>query len=193
MGLAVTIVVVMKALVCLSLLVSGVSFAAELKDVKSVYLYPMAGGLDQHLANRLTKDHIFRIVADPKLADAILTDQLGRQFEYRLDHIKRDPLPATPPAPPAAPAAGQAASQPAAQPVPVPPAAGANSAEAEPHSSSFSRGKGTLFLVDAKSRQVVWSDYHPPRNSSSKELDKTAKGVATRLTKSLAPPAPERK
>jgi len=180
----------MKALVCLSLLVPAVSFAAELKDVKSVYLYPMVGGLDQHLANRLTKDHIFRIVADPKLADAIFTDQLGRQFEYRLDHIKRDPVPATPPAAPPAPAAAQTGTQ--TTPLPSMASSG-NSSEAEPHSSSFSRGKGTLFLVDAKSRQVVWSDYRPPKNSSSKELDRTAKRVAMMLTKSLAPPAPERK
>ncbi len=172
----------MKALVCLSLLLPAVSFAAELKDVKSVYLYPMVGGFDQHLANRLTKDHIFRIVADPKLADAIFTDELGRQFEYRLDHIKRDPVPATPAAP--------------AQTAPVPvlmPSTAASLSESEPHTSSFSRGKGTLFLVDTKSRQVVWSAYRPPKNRSSKELDKTAKHVAMMLTKSLAPPAPERK
>lgn len=167
----------MKALVYLSLLIPAVSFAAELKDVKSVYLYPMVGGLDQHLANRLTKDHIFRIVADPKLADAVFTDQLGRQFEYRLDHIRKDPV-GTPGAPAPSPAvAATGALSPMASP------------EAEPHSTSFSRGKGTLFLVDAKSRQVVWSDYSPWKNTSSRELDKTAKHIAARLTKTLAPPA----
>ena len=44
----------MKALF-LTLLLPSVLAGAELKDVKSVYLYPMVGGLDQHLANRLTK------------------------------------------------------------------------------------------------------------------------------------------
>lgn len=166
----------MKALMCLSLLLPPVCFAAELKDVKSVYLYPMAGGLDQHLANRLTQDHIFRIVTDPKLADAILTDQLGRQFEYRLDHIKKDAVP--PPTPPPAAAPLAAASG----------ATGTSaSAEVEPHSSSFSRSKGTLFLVDAKSRQVVWSDYLRSKDTSSRELDRTAKHIAARLTKTLTP------
>ncbi len=170
----------MKALVYLSLLLPVVSFSAELKDVKSVYLYPMVGGLDQHLANRITKDHIFRIVADPKLADAIFTDQLGRQFEYRLDHIKRDP-------PPPAAATVPAQAVPAAALLNAMPSTTA-SPENEPHSSSFSRGKGTLFLVDTKSRQVVWSEYRPLKNTSSRELDKTAKHVAVKLTKTLAPP-----
>jgi len=179
----------MKALVYLSLLLPVVSFSAELKDVKSVYLFPMVGGLDQHLANRITKDHIFRIVADPKLADAIFTDQLGRQFEYRLDHIKRDP---PPPAPAAAPAqAVSAAALPSTMPATMPSTTA--SPEAEPHSSSFSRGKGTLFLVDTKSRQVVWSDYRPLKNTSSRELDRTAKHIAVKLTKTLAPPSPAAK
>ena len=145
--------------------------AAELKDVKSVYLYPMSSGLDQHLANRLTKDHVFRVVADPKLADAVFTDQLGKQFEYRVDHIKRD-------TPAAAASAVQAA---AGQNL------GTVAAESEPHSSSFSAGKGTIFLVDTKSRQVVWSDYNRPKNNSSHELEKTAKRLAMDITKTLTP------
>jgi len=164
------------------LLLPNVLCAADLKDVKTVYLYPMPGGLDQHLANQLTNDHVFRVVADPRLADAIFTDQLGKQFEYRLDHIKREPVPATPPAPPAGP--------PPATPPSVAPLAGnvVSSADAEPHSTTFSRGKGTLFLVDAKSRQVVWSDYRRPKNTSSRELNKTAKRITETITKTLAPP-----
>ena len=159
-------------LACFGLSISALLSAAELKDVKSVYLYPMVGGLDQHLANMLTKDHLFRVVSDPKLADGLFTDQLGQQFEYRMEHIKKDPV--TPPAAAASTQTGPVAMAPV---------------EAEPHSSSFSRGKGTIFLVDAKTRQVVWSDFRKPRNSSSRELERTAKRLAMNITKTLAPPA----
>ena len=163
------------------LLVAGglfplVCFCAELKDVKSVYLYPMMGGLDQHLAHRLTLSHTFRVVSDPKLADAVFTDQLGAQLEYRISHIKRDPPPAPATPPPAATA-----------PATPPANSFGMSAETEPRTSSFSRGRGTVFLVDAKSRQVVWSDYHRPAGSSPQELERTAKAMTGNLSKTLNP------
>ena len=39
-----------------------------------------ARGLDQYLANRLTDDHIFQVVTDPKQADAVFTDRIGEAF-----------------------------------------------------------------------------------------------------------------
>ena len=50
-----------------------------------------------------------------------------------------------------------------------------------PHASSFSRGKGTLFLVDAKSKQVVWSIFEKPKDNSPATLNKTAKKVIEKL------------
>jgi len=175
----------MKVLPFGLLLPTLICAAAELKDVKAVYLYPMLGGLDQHLADCLTQDRVFRVVTDPKLADAVFTDQLGKQFEYRLDHIKRDPAPI-----PAAPLASAAPPQsPSGQIT----ASMAGSLETEPHGSSFARGKGTVFLVDAKSRQVVWSSYRQPKNASSRELQRTAKRLTTNIADALAPPPPETK
>jgi hypothetical protein len=55
-----------------------------------------------------------------------------------------------------------------------------------PRASSFGGGKGTLFLVDAHSRNVLWSVYEKPKNSSPDELDRTAKRVVTRLKQDLA-------
>ncbi len=129
--------------------------AAQLKDVKSVYLYPMSGGFDQLLASRLTAKHIFVVVSDPKLADGVFTDQLGAKFEYRVNHIA-PPAPGTPVTP-------------------------------EPLASSFARGRGTLFLVDPKSKQVLWSAYDPPKNGSPRELDRVAKKVVVHLTQNLKP------
>ena len=139
------------------------SSAAQLKDVKSVYLFPMTGGLDQLIASRIARDHVFQVVSDPKLADAVITDQLGAAFEYKLDHI------VAPPPPPV-------------------PAGGNNTQNAEPHASSFSRARGTVFLVDAKSKQVLWSLYERPKNSSPQALDRTAKKVVGNLAVTLNPP-----
>ena len=53
----------------------------------TVYLLKMSSGLDQYLANRLTADHVFQVVTDPKLADAVFTDQIGEGFQMKLDEI----------------------------------------------------------------------------------------------------------
>jgi len=149
----------MKFLV-LSVLAGVFCFAAQLKDVKSVYLYPMPSGFEQMLANRIVADHVYNVVSDPKLADAVFTDSLGDAFLYKLDHINTPPPPQTS-------SAGATSSM--------------TSRVEEPHQSSFSRGKGTLFLVDAKSKQVVWSIYDKPKDYSPATLNKTAKKVIEKL------------
>src|ERR1700723_1478629 len=69
--------------------------AASLAEVKSVYLFPMSNGLDQYLADRLTRDHVLQAVTDPKVADAVITDKLGQGFETELLRVRPDlkPLP----------------------------------------------------------------------------------------------------
>ena len=49
------------------------------------------------------------------------------------------------------------------------------------------RGRGTLFLVDVKSRQVLWSAFEKPKNSSPRELDHTAERVVKLLKEDLSP------
>jgi hypothetical protein len=56
--------------------------------------------------------------------------------------------------------------------------------------STFARGKGTLFLVDARSRAVLWSVYERPVKSTPDQLDHTAKLVVERLKHDLAPKQP---
>ena len=141
-----------------SLLIATLCPAAQLKDVKSVYFYPMPGGFEQHLASRIVNDHVYQVVTDPKLADAVFTDQLSDAFLYKLDHINTPPPPAS--------ASGSISAM--------------SNAEA-PHASSFSRGKGTLFLVDAKSKQVVWSIYEKPKDTLPATLNKTAKKIVEKL------------
>ena len=53
--------------------------------------------------------------------------------------------------------------------------------------STFGRAKGTVFLVDVQSRQVIWSVYDTPKDSSSRQLDRTASDIVNRLKRDLSP------
>src|SRR5215471_21674464 len=75
--------------------------AADLAGAHSVYILQMPRGMDQYLANRLTNDHIFQVVTDPKRADAMLTDQIGAMFEEQLQTLLPSPEPVKKEAPPA--------------------------------------------------------------------------------------------
>jgi hypothetical protein len=174
---------------------------ADLSAVHSVYLMPMGSGLDQFLAERLTSEHVFQVVTDPKLADAVLTDRIGKAFEENLADLT-----APPPAPKSAEktAAEKQASDKAASPAPADatshqPASsssivGAFAGDTENKlsdpaaNSSFGRGKGTIFLVNIKSKQVIWSVYEQPKGSGSVQLDHSALDIVSRLKRDLKKP-----
>ena len=71
-------------IVVLSAVFAISSAHAEIPGVKTVYLLPMAGGLDQYLALQLTSAGVLQVVNDPKKADAILTDAIGARLEETL-------------------------------------------------------------------------------------------------------------
>ncbi len=179
---------------------------AELAQVRKVYLLSMTSGMDQYLANRLTGLGVFQVVTDPKKADAIFTDHLDEAFESRQAEWFPEPI-----APVSEETASPAPSQPAletatrpvtAAPKPAPAAASpqtvASAAPDEPRVTagglkgdttvprlSFRRAKGTVFLVDPRSRQVLWSIYARPKNTSAVELDRTAGHIAARIRQDL--------
>jgi outer membrane biosynthesis protein TonB len=231
----------MKRCLCLLPLAGALACAADLASVHSVYLLPMARGMDQYLANQLTNAHIFQVVTDPKLADAILTDHVTEAFQAQLEEFSPTPKPpvaekkpdAEPsakagdkPAAPEKPATAEppakaddkatapekpAAAEPAAKaddepkparakakatpddeptaPAPVPALMGKteNTLTSPAANSGFSRARGTVFLVDAKSRQVIWSIYAPPRDFAGKEMNRTASDIVSRLKRDLKP------
>jgi hypothetical protein len=153
----------------------------SLNDIKSVYLFPMSNGLDQYLAERLTRDHVLQVVTDPKAADAIITDKIGVLFENELLKARPELKPPPPPKPPKKDAdkdededQDQDKDKAEENLVPV---------------SSFQRARGTVFLVHVKTQQVVWSAYQKPRRHTSKELQRTATRIIKLLEKDLAPPA----
>src|SRR5689334_9580863 len=114
----------------------------DLSSVHSVYIMPMSGGYHQHLANRLIKLGLFQVVADPHHADAILTDRLGESLEARLDVYDN---------------ASHRREQ--AERKDDDPQKGEKSVTLaeRPITTSLSGGKGTLFLIDRKSRRLLWS------------------------------------
>src|SRR5580658_4136098 len=106
---------------------------AQYAGPKTVYILPMAAGLDQYLAQWLTKDHVMQVVADPKIAEVVMTDRLGEAFEQKMKAIRPDP--------------------------------DKKSDDSARNTFRSTRPRGTIFLVDAKSRRVLWSDYQKPPTS----------------------------
>lgn len=158
---------------------AAVLHAGELAAVHSVYLLPMGNSLDQYLAIRLTSEHVFQVVTDAKLADAVFTDRIGAAFEEKLADLLA-------PAAAAQPAPTQPASTEASSPSARPPIIETvNKLSSPAANSSFGRGKGTIFLVDRKSKEVIWSVYEPPKGSAGPQLDKGALDIVSHLKRDL--------
>ncbi len=160
----------------------------QLHQVKRVYILSMGSGMDQFLANQLTKEGIFQVVTDPKQADAIVTDTVGEALQKKLDDLYAPPP--KPKAPEATkPAADATPSLDVGNSTPVTPTRkdllDGLDFSGGPHSTTFGRGKGNFFVVDRSSRVVLWSVYERPKNSTPGELTKTAGKVVRHLKDDL--------
>jgi hypothetical protein len=165
----------MRRLVLLMPLLGAFAAGQDLSSVHSVYLLPMSKGLDQYLANRLTNGRVFQVVTDPKLADAVLTDRVGKAFEDQLADLMPTPEPAN-------------ASKEHSDDQSSGTLADLVSKSGGPTlNSSFGRSKGMVFLVNPKSHQVLWSVYELPKDSTSGHLDRTASDIVSRLKRDLKP------
>jgi hypothetical protein len=155
------------------------AFAAvnpQLKQVNAVYILAMSGSMDQFLANQITTSGVFQVVTDPKKADAIITDRLGESFETKLSELYPPPAPPAPPA-----ATSDDAKKPGDEKKGLMDFGGGAQ-----RVNSGGRGKGNLFIVDRKSRIVLWSIFDPPKDSTPGELSKTAERVVKRLKNDLS-------
>jgi hypothetical protein len=153
--------------------------AADLASVHTVYVLPMSHGLDQHLANRLTNEHTFQVVTDAKMADAVLTDHIGEGLQSRLEELIPPPAPPKP--------EPKAEKDKDATPSGANPLEPSNKLEAIANTSSVAHAHGTVFLVDTKSREVLWSTYDLPKDASSREMDRIASDIVSRIKKDLSP------
>lgn len=174
------IIMIMKRLLFLLCCSGALLGGAELSGVHAVYFLPMSRGLDQYLANRLTNDHVFQVVTNPKLADAVFTDRIGEAFETQMeDHF---PPPAADKAKPEAKKEGKKEEEVRAPGLPTDTV---NRQSNPSFNSAFGRGKGMVFLVDVKSRQIIWSAYEPPKGLALSDLDRAASGIVARLKKEM--------
>jgi len=154
---------------CLSAL--GANVHPELMEVKKVYLLPMTSGLDQYLANRLTREGRFEVVTDPASADAVFTDRLGPAFEDKWKELY--PPPPEPVKKEKAESKDEDASREGFSAPPI------------NRISSFSRGKGNVFLVSRKTRAVLWSHFQPTTTSRASDMNGTADDITDRLHKDV--------
>jgi hypothetical protein len=139
------------------------------RDVKSVYILRMGNGLDQFLASELLKGGVYTITTDPQKADALFTDSLGESFEKKYEALY-------PPPPPPKKKEDENEEK-------------KDTLTQEPMirvgNSTMGRGKGTVFLVDRKSRNLLWSMNRQPKNTGSKELVTQARKIVEQLKKDL--------
>jgi len=183
----------MKLFSVLALLGCGVGAATnpQLGKVQSVYILPMANGMDQFLANRLTSLGVFQVVADPQKADTLLTDGVGEAFESKMKELY--------PPPPVVKKAEETdkdkdkdadkdkdkdSKDTKTESV----KSTSKPFESAPMQSSWGRGRGNFFLVDRQTKGVIWSTYERPKNTTPDELSKTATRVVQSLKKDLEPP-----
>lgn len=140
------------------LLAAGLPGASpELKRVQSIYVTGMGSGLDQYLVNRLVKAGQFTIVGDPQKADAIFTDSVGENTQAKLDALLN--------------------------PEKEEKAEDKDNSPAKTRLTAFSKGRGTVFLIDRQSRNVLWSTFARPSRTTPEEMVKVADTIASRLEK----------
>ena len=159
-ALVVTVLSVMAAF--------GIDPAA--REVKTVYLLRMGNGLDQYLASELSKQGIYTVTTDAQKADALLTDSLGEPFEKKYLELY----------PPAEPEKKKDDEQKDEK------KDGMIGVGARAGTSTIGRGKGTIFLVERKSRNLLWSMTRQPKHSGTKEMVNHARKIVAELKKELS-------
>lgn len=130
--------------------------SAQLAEAAKVYILPMAGGLDQYLAQRISQERVLTVVTDPKNADVIITDRIGEDFQQTLRMLYEEPTED-------AGKAGDDFTRPTMRPL--------------------SASRGTVFLVERSSGDVLWSTLEPPKSSEVKDLARAAEVIVERLEK----------
>lgn len=149
--------------------------ADDLRDIRSIYTWPMTKSFDQYLAQQITSEGVFDVVVDPKLAGAILTDRIDAPFLSAMDELF--PLP-------------KDKSQTVSNSGNEESAATGKSIESggtmkRPANRVLGRPRGTLFLVDVSSRKVLWSTYLKEYEATPNKLNQMASGVVKRVKEAL--------
>lgn len=146
----------------LTLVVGSCAWAeSSLATAKSVYLTPMSGGLDQYIALHLTKDSVMQVVTDATKADVVFADRVGEDFKQLMADLE-----------------GKNQQNQPTKVGEVPPFS-------RPSMRPLSKARGTIFLVDRHTGDVVWSTLEQPKSTSVNDLNTAAKHIAGGLRKAL--------
>jgi len=167
---------------------------AELSSVQIVYVLPMGSGMDQFVAHQVARYGLYQVTTDPRQADAFLSDFVGTTFETRVDDLLKA----------ARDKAERDAEELAKKEAAKAPKAKESDKDEDKNKKedkedarpgefqmsgdaarvhSFSRGRGNIFLVDAKSRRVLWTGFDVPKNTRPGELQKSAERLMSKLRK----------
>ena len=126
----------------------------------------MEGALDQYIAQEASAVGAVSVTVDPKMAKAILTDRIDANFLAGMDELF--PLPVVE-------KEEEKKEDDASDSVET------GLQKPRPANRALSRPHGTLFLVDAKTRRVLWSTFLGDYERSPKKLNGEAKSVVQRM------------
>jgi hypothetical protein len=172
-------------LAAVSSYILGAAVHPALPEVRTVYLLPMGNGLDQYMANRLTRTGRFEVVTDPAKADAVFTDRLGTAFEEKWKELYPPPPPPKSEETVDADEVKESDKERVDKDKKTPDLIDAIASQPFNRVSSFSRSKGNIFLVSRKSGVVIWSHYSTPKDTRSNSLDQNASRIVDRLQDDL--------
>jgi hypothetical protein len=170
----------LTAAVAVLAILPACAFSAGLGDIKTVYLLPMSNGLDQYLASQLTIGSVLQVVTDPQQADAVFCDRLGESLEQKLADLY-----------------GQKIKSDKAEPDKASEKTDEKAGDkpddkADGQSKNFARtglqgrsSRGTVFLIDRRTRAVLWSNYEQPKYATPESMRHTASQIASKLARAL--------
>ncbi len=145
----------------------------RLGRVQKVYLWPMSDSLDQFLAEQVATEGVFDVVVDPKRAQAILTDRISSKFLEGMEELFPTPE-----------EIAEATKEEEGADDSASALAGAYRPERSPIYSA-SRAEGAVFLVDVRTREVLWSTFLKDYDTTPKAMHRQARMVVMRLKKQL--------
>ena len=149
----------------------AVGQAQTLSNSGPVYFWPMTSAFDQYLAQEASGGGVLNVTVDPKNASAVMTDRIDGKFLEGLDEVF--PLPEDP--------TTEAEDEEEAS---------SDSIEGDfrlqrPANLPVGRPRGTLFLVDVKTRNVLWSTFLKEFDATPDRLQRKARSVIAKLQQQL--------
>jgi hypothetical protein len=94
-----------------------------------------------------------QVVTDARAADAVFTDHIGAGFEKTMGELFGVKEPAN------------------------------GDSDTFSRVGGSGRGKGAIFLVDRKTRMVIWSAFEPAKSLQPNDLNRTAEKIVSKLDK----------